>query len=458
MNDQLIHFFNPRSIAVIGATERPGSVGLGLCRNLLEEEGERQIFFINPSIPEILGRKTFAKIGDIAEPIDLAVIAVPCQHVVSVARESVEKKVRGVIVISSGFAEVGDEGAQRQQELQTLMKEAGIPLLGPNCLGFIAPSIKLNVSFSPATPRAGEMAFLSQSGALIDSVIDKSLAEWYGFSYLISYGNEADLDICDLLEFLRHDPQTKVIAIYLESIKDGRRFIEIASAVAREKPVVILKGGKTELGRQAAASHTASLAGVAEIYSAAFQKAGIFEVQSINELLYVSLALGFAAPCRNNIAIITNGGAAGVLTADCCSELEVRLAKINKHVLEILIKSPVMNPAFSRANPLDILGDALSARYLLALDALVTQKDIEGLIVIQTIQVMTEVEKNAQAIIQVAQKCQKPILCLILGGKMAEAGIRILSQNKIACFTEPKTAVLAMKALITRNKLTAGAI
>ncbi|MCX6791232.1 MAG: CoA-binding protein, partial [Candidatus Gribaldobacteria bacterium] len=312
--------------------------------------------------------------------------------------------------------------------------------------------LHLNASFSPDAPREGEMAFLSQSGALIDSIIDKSLAQWYGFSAMVSYGNEADLDISDLLEFFGQDDHTKVIAIYLESIKNGQKFIEVASRVSKQKPIVVLKGGQTVLGQQAAVSHTAALAGEAEVYSAAFEKAGIFEVETIDELLFVSLALGWSQPCSNDIAILTNGGAVGVLTADWCSRLGIYLTRIQTKTLNKLSKSAIINQSFSKSNPLDILGDALSDRYELAMEALLEQKDIAGLIVIQTIQVMTEIEKNALAIIAVSQKYQKPVLALTLGGLTASVGLKILSQHKIPCFSDSKTAVLAMKALTERKK------
>ncbi|MDD5146884.1 MAG: CoA-binding protein [Candidatus Pacebacteria bacterium] len=448
-------FFNPQSVAVIGANDRPGSVGLGVCRNLAAGESQRKIFFVNPNLPNVLGRETYTSILAIPQVIDLAVIAVPFQFVLDVARQCAQKKVKGVVVISSGFSEMGEEGEKRQEELKQILAQNQIPLLGPNCLGLIIPHLQLNVSFSPATPKEGDMAFLSQSGALIDSIIDKSLAEWYGFSALISYGNEADLDISDLLGALGDDPKTKVIAIYLESIKNGQKFIEIASKVTKKKPVVVLKGGQTDLGQRAAVSHTAALAGVAEIYSAAFEKAGIFEVETIEELLYVSLSLGWSQPCENDVAVLTNGGAAGVLTADWCSRLGINLPKLTVKTIDKLLKSPVINQSFSRSNPLDILGDALSDRYEVALNALLEQKDVHGLIVIQTIQVMTEIEKNSRVIISAAHRFQKPILSLILGGQAAGEGIKILSQNKISCFTEPKTAILALKALIVRNSLAA---
>jgi len=447
-------FFNPKSVALIGATDRPGSVGLGICKNLLEGKSRRKIFFVNPYKKIVLGKKTYLSVTSIKEKVDLAIVAVPAKIVPKIVRDCVKKRVEGVIVISSGFAEIGEEGVRRQKEIAEVLKKANIPLLGPNCLGILRPVSKLNASFSPATPKAGEVAFVSQSGALIDSVIDKALLEDYGFSALISYGNEADLGICDFLKFLKKDKKTKAIALYIEGLKNGREFIEIARDVGKEKPIVALKGGKTSLGQRAVTSHTASLAGSAEIYSAAFKKAKIFEVETVEELLNVSLVLAQQPFCGNNIGVVTNGGAAGVLLADWGQKFGIRLPELSQKTLRKLGKSPIMNPGFSRQNPLDILGDALSTRYKFALETILEQENIQGLIVIQTLQIMTEVEKNARVIIEAKKKWpKKPIICCFLGGKFTEAGVKILRRNSIPCLREPRQAALAMRALISRKNL-----
>jgi acetyltransferase len=447
-------FFNPKSVALIGATDRPGSVGLGICKNLLEGKSQRKIFFVNPYKKKVLGRKTYPKITSISQNIDLVIVAVPAPVVSKVVQDCVKKKVGGVIIISSGFAEIGKEGERRQKEIVEILKTAGVPLLGPNCLGVIRPSSKLNASFAPATPKPGSIAFLSQSGALIDSVIDKSLAENFGFSALISYGNEADLDICDFLKFLTKDKKTKAISLYIEAIKNGGEFLKIASQVSKEKPIVVLKGGKSTQGKKAVASHTASLAGNPEIYSAAFKKAGIFEVETVEDLFAITLTLAQVPPSKNGIGILTNGGAAGVLTADWCQKFGIELPNLSPSTLKTLEKSQVMNPAFSRQNPLDIVGDALSERYKVAAQVLLSQKNIYGLIFIQTLQIMTEVKKNAKVIVEAKKKYpQKPILALLLGGKFTKVGVEILRKNSIPCFTEPRQAALAMKALIWRKNL-----
>jgi len=329
--------------------------------------------------------------------------------------------------------------------------------LGPNCLGVIRPAVKLNASFGPATPKPGQVAFVSQSGALIDSVIDKALLEGYGFSNLISYGNGADLDICDFLKYLENDKETKAIALYVESIKNGREFLKVAREVSRKKPIVVLKGGKTVAGGKAASSHTAALAGSPEIYSAAFREAEIFEVETINDLLQISLTLAqdSGSGAGAGVGIITNGGAVGVLTADWCEKFGLKLPNLTKSTLKKLKNSKAMNPAFSAHNPLDIVGDALSDRYKIAIEAMLEQKNIQGVIVIQTLQIMTEVEKNAKIIIEEKKKFpEKPILPLFLGGKFTKPGVSILRKNSIPCFEEPRQAALAMKALIDREAVT----
>lgn len=457
---------DPNSVAVIGATDREGSVGLALCRNL--KEGERDLFFINPHRDEVLGQQAHDSIKGI-EPVDLVVIAVPAEAVLQVAKE-IPAETKAAIVISAGFGESGEEGEQRERQLKKILQEKDIRFLGPNCLGVISPATGLNASFAPATPQQGAVAFLSQSGALIDSVIDKSLAEGYGFSSLVSLGNQADVNVQNLLDYFKNDQQTKAIALYLEGISQaqksssssagagespptrprahGKEFIKKAQQVTEEKPVVVLKSGVTEQGKQAVSSHTGSLAGNAEIYEAAFRKAGIFQVHTIEQLLQTSLTLAKQPSCGNNIGIVTNGGACGVMAADWCGEYEVNLAELKEETINKLEQSEVMNPAFSKSNPLDIVGDADAERYRVAIESLMQQEDIEGLIVIQTLQAMTDSKKNAEVIVEAQKKWDKPILPCFIGGKMTKPGVDVLLQNEIPNFTEPKRAVLAMKALM----------
>ncbi len=449
----LENFFNPKSIAFVGATDRSGSVGLGICHNLLEGAKKRKIFFVNPNKEKVLGRKTYSSLVAIKGNIDLVIIAVPALIVPRIIEDCVEKKVGGVIIISAGFAEIGKEGVKRQQRLSQRLKEAHIPFFGPNCLGLIVPKNNLNASFAPTTPKDGRIALISQSGALIDSIIDISENEFYGFSKIISLGNEAGLNLNDFLKYLKNDEATKVIILYVEEINQGREFLRIAKSVVSKKPVIVLKAGKTKLGKKAVQSHTGSLAGSAEIYSAAFHQTGMIEVDTLEEMLDLAKALswqGRSSPGKNKgIAIVTNGGGCGILATDYCQKLGIKLTPLSVKVLKQLDQSKLMNPAYSRRNPLDIVGDALADRYQIAINTLLEQNNIQGLIILQTLQVMTEVRKNAKIIVVAHKKYpQKPIVCCFLGGRMSREGIEILEKNHIPNYPDILRAVKTIKYLI----------
>jgi len=441
--------FNPKSIALIGATDRKGSVGFSISKNLLSGENKRKIFFVNPKQRKVLKRKVYSKINSINQKIDLVIIAVPAKIVPQIAKECVKKKVGGAIIISAGFAETGKMGEKRQDTITQIFKKANIPFIGPNCLGIIRPSLKLNATFALATPSSGSVALVSQSGALIDSIIDRAELENYGFSSIVSFGNHADIDISDIINYLDKDKNTKAIALYIEGIQKGRKFIKIAKKVAKNTPIVVLKSGTSATGKKAVSSHTGSLAGNPQIYSAAFKKAGIFQVETIEELLSVSLGLSWAKSINNGIGIVTNGGGLGVIIADWCERLGVELPKLKKASIKKLENSEIMNFAFSRSNPLDIVGDALASRYKLAIEVMLSQKNINGLIVVQTPQMMTKSKENAKVIIEASKKWKnKAIIACFVGGKLTKPGIDLLEKHQIPNYSEPKQAVLTIKALI----------
>ena len=443
------NFFNPKTVALIGATDRPGSVGLSLCSNLLTGEQQRKVFFVNPSRQKVLSKKTYPSIKLIKEGIDLVVIAVPAKFVLGVIEESIEKKVGGVIIISSGFAETSKEGTILQRKVVEILKEAKIPLLGPNCLGIVRPEVGLNASFAFATPSKGGIAFISQSGALVGSIIDRSFLENYGFSTIISYGNGAGLNLCDFLEWLKEDKKTKVIGVYLEAIKDGKRFMRVAKEVAKKKTIIILKSGKTKVGQKTAMSHTAALSSSHSIYSAAFKQAGVLEVETITELFNNLKALSWQPKCKNGIAVVSNSGGCGVLLADYCEKYGVKLANLDKKLFEKINKSKGMDRDLNVSNPIDIFGDALSNRYEITLKYLLAQKNVHGVIITQTLQAMTTVEKNAKIIIALKKKWpNKPIITLFMGGKNIAKGVSILEKNQIPNYFDPEEAVLAIKVLI----------
>jgi len=422
------HIFNPKTIALIGATDRKNSVGRGLAKNL----SNKRVFFVNPNRNKVLGKKTYPKIGDIKTDIDLAVIAVPAKVVLSVVKQCAKKQVKAVIIISSGFAETGK--IKLQQQVQLICRLHNIDLIGPNCLGILRPP-DLNASFAPHTPKPGNIGLISQSGALLDSVIDRSVNENYGFSAIISYGNEAGLRLTEFLQFLNKDSKTKVIAIYLEGLKNGREFFEITKKI--RKPIVVLKGGKTNTARKAVSSHTGALSGQAKIYSTAFKQAGLIEVETIEELLDVSKALAWQPRCENNIGIISNGGGVAILTADYCEKLNIRLPKLRFKMPE----------KWSKNNPLDIIGDANTKDYGIAIRSMLKQKNINGLIILQTVQIMTDSFENAKIIVKAENK-NKPIITAFLGGKNIEKAVKLLEENRIPNYSDPLRAVKTIKSLI----------
>ncbi|MFH0797921.1 MAG: CoA-binding protein [Candidatus Woesearchaeota archaeon] len=450
--------FYPKSVAVIGASREPMAVGHGIVQNLInggvfQTEYNRpfkgKIFLINPNADEILGIKCNKTLADVKDDIDLAIIAVPSKFVASVVRDCVKKKVKGVIIISAGFAEIGSEGKKLQDEISNELKKANIPLIGPNCLGMIN-TFAVNASFAPAMPPQGSIAFVSQSGALADSVIDWAIAKNYGFSKIISVGNGANLDVSDFIEYLSDDKETKSIAMYIEALKDGRKFM--AAAKKCKKPIVVLKAGKTEAGRSAISSHTGSLAGSYKVYEAAFSQCGVKIAKNVEELFEQAQLLSMMPrDINNSVAIITNGGGCGVLAADRCKELGINLSKLSKETMDKLDKSGKMHPAYSKGNPLDLIGDALSERYEAALDAVLSQEDVGAAIVIQTLQTMTQPIENAKAIINAQKKYPgKPILAVFMGGTFTREGKHYLEVHNVPVYLYPEKAVEALSALIKK--------
>ena len=456
-------FFNPKSIAVIGASRKKNSAGQGILKSLLKggvfnsktnTPFKGKVFAVNPKANKILGLKCYKSIIDIKNNIDLAVIVVNAKIVPYVIEECVKKKVKGVIIISAGFGEFGEAGHKLQNKVIKIAKKGKIRIIGPNCLGLIRPSKSLNASFGPCMPYVGNVAFFSQSGALIDSVIDWSLERKYGFSAIVSMGNKADITISDLLLWAENDPKTKSIAIYLEGLKDGRNFMKIAKKVSFSKPIIVLKSGRTQTGMQAVSSHTGSLAGSYKIYKAAFKQSGVIVADNVDELFDMAETLANQPPCKkNNIAIITNGGGAGVLCADHCESIGINLSILKKDTISKLDKSGIMHPAYSRRNPLDIVGDALSNRYRVSINKTLEQNDIYGLIVSQTLQTMTESIKDAEAVIKARKTFpDKPIITSYMGGKFSKKAVQLLEDNKIPDFNIPYKSAKTMLALIQRGE------
>jgi acetyltransferase len=449
--EKMLH---PKSIALIGASRDVTSVGHGIAKSLLEGGVFRskycrpfpgKVFLINPNARSIMGKTCHGSILEVKESVDLAVIAVPAKIVPRVVAECARKKVPAAVVISAGFAEAGEEGRKLQEE--TVKAAGGTRVLGPNCLGVLRPSAGLNASFAPSMPPTGGIAFVFQSGALADSVVDRAIKEEYGFSALVGLGNTADLDAADMVEFLSRDKETKAIAIYLEGLRDGRKFMSAARAC--RKPIVLLKGGKTEEGVRAVASHTGTMAGSFEVFKYAMRQCGVVLADSLEELFDLAKAFAQQPRGENAVAIVTNGGGAGVLCADYCREYGINLVKLRQETLKKLEASGKMHPAYSRANPLDLVGDASSERYKIAVETLLAEDYVKALIVIQTLQTMTTPVENARIVVNAHKKhAEKPVVCAFMGGKFSENGMLFLEKNGIPDFNDPKRAAKAMAALV----------
>ncbi|NYZ74974.1 CoA-binding protein [Candidatus Micrarchaeota archaeon] len=458
MPTNLDEILAPKSIAVIGASRDPASVGQGVLKSLVlgcfMESGfckpfKGKVFPVNPKADEILGLKCYPSIKSIPEDVDLAVVCVPAPIVSAVAKECVEKKVKGIVVISAGFAELGAEGKARQDELLKTCRDAGIRLIGPNCLGFLRPPAEVNASFALSSPPAGGVAFITQSGAIADSVIDWAIRERYAFSAIISVGNAADLGIADFVEWAARDSATKVITLYVEGVSDGRRLMQAIRSASRTKPVVILKAGRTASGLEAVASHTGSMAGSFQVFSAAMKQAGAVVADSIEEMFDLAKALAEQPRLKQNaVAIITNGGGAGVLCADYCAQYGLNLVALKPETIAKLDASGKMHAAYSRRNPLDIVGDALADRYKAAVEILLDESYVYGLIVVQTLQTMTQSVADASLLIEAQKKHpEKPIVSVFMGGKFSAEAVSLLESNNVPDFNDPKKAAMAMAVL-----------
>ena len=448
----------PKSIAVVGASERKNSVGYGVLKGLVHgcvfesracTPYPGNVYAVNPHAQTILGKRCYPRLQDIPGEVECAVVAVPSAIVPQILKDAAAKKVKAAIVISAGFAELGERGKKLQQEVAAIAKKAGIRLLGPNVLGILVPPNNYNASFALTTPEPGRIAFISQSGALADSVVDWALEAKYGFSLIASLGNAADLNESDFLEYCLQDPHTKAIAMYLESVHDGPRFLKVASRAAKSKPIIVLKGGKGERGGRAVASHTGSLAGSYAVYEAALRQAGVFLADSVEDLFDLARALSEQPRTKGkNVAIVTNGGGVGVVTADYCEQMGLDVVPLKESTLKKLDASKLMHPASSRANPLDLVGDALPQRYEMAANTLLAEPYVDGLIVIQTLQTMTDSKKDAEVVVKAQQRFpEKPVVAVFMGGKYSAPGVAVLRKHNIPDYNDPLKAVKVMKVL-----------
>ncbi len=450
----LTEFFNPNSVAVIGASTDPKKLGYSVLENLIEGgyAAQGKIFPINLTATEILGVPAFPTVQDVPGPIDLAVIVIPYPYVPDALRTCGEKGIPAVIVISAGFREAGREGLERELELIEIAKQDGIRLIGPNCLGVIDTYTPLNASFSAGTPPKGPMAFMSQSGALGTAVLDISLAGRLGLSKFVSLGNKADVDEIDLLNAWRDDPHTQVIMIYSEGMANGQEFIKTARQVTAKKPVVAIKSGVTQSGSRAVSSHTGSLAGSEQAYHAAFHQAGVLRAESMQSLFDIALVLGYQPLLQGDrIAIITNAGGPGILATDALERSGLSMARFENETISSL--GQFLPDAASAANPVDVLGDARADRYQFALEIVVADPNVDGLLVVLTPQAMTEIDATAEAVGRFSKSIDKPIITSFMGEAQVESGIDLLGTFGVPNYPFPERAALAFKAMSDYQKV-----
>jgi acetyltransferase len=434
--------FAPRSVAVVGATERVGSVGRTIVENLINGPFPGPIYPVNLKSPTILGLKAYPSLSDIPNPVDLIVVVTPAPTVPAIIREGVDIGARGAIVISAGFREVGPEGAELERQVLEEARRGNMRIIGPNCLGLMNPARGLNATFASTIARPGNVAFISQSGALCTSVLDWSLQENVGFSAFVSIGTMLDVGWGDLIDYLGNDPNTRSIVLYMESIGDARTFISAAREVALNKPIIIIKAGRTAQAAQAAASHTGALTGSDEVLDAAFQRCGVLRVNSIGELFDMAEILAKQPrPAGPRLTILTNAGGPGVLATDALINAGGQLAELAPETIEKL--NEFLPTHWSHGNPVDILGDADANRYLEAIKVVAQDPNSDGVLITLTPQAMSEPTQVAEQIRQYGKWGNKPILASWMGGAEVAAGVNLLNQARIPSFTFPDTAAEA---------------
>ncbi len=435
--------FNPQNVAIIGASDVEGSVGYAIVKNFTQMGYTGKVYFVNIRKPEILGVKTYPTVDQVPEPVDLAIIATPAKTVPDVMEECGKGKVKGAIIVSAGFKETGPAGKALEEKTLEIAKKYGIRIIGPNCIGIIRPRNNLNATFLDKMPKAGNVAFLSQSGALGSAILDWALHENIGFSNFVSVGSMIDVDFGDLIDYFGSDPKTKSILMYVEGITEARKFMSAARHFARTKPIIVVKSGKFSESAKAAASHTGSLSGEDGIYDAAFKRAGIVRVNEIADLFNAAEVLGTQPlPKGPRLAIITNAGGPGVMATDALIAQGGKLAKLSQKTMDSL--NAVLPPFWSHGNPIDVLGDAKSERYKAAVEACLNDENIDGILIVFTQQAVSEsveISKNIVELVRNKTFQNKTILTSFMGYGAVQEANSILNANNIPTYSTPEQAV-----------------
>jgi acetyltransferase len=441
--------FNPQSVAIVGASDAEGSVGYAIVKNFTRLGYAGKVYLINIRKSEILGTKTYPSVTAIPETVDLAIIATPAKTVPDVIEDCGKAGIKGAIIVSAGFKETGPAGKALEQKILENARKHNIRIVGPNCIGIIRPRINLNATFLDKVPKAGNIAFLSQSGALGSAILDWAIHENIGFSNFVSVGSMIDVDFGDLIDYLGTDPKTKSILMYVEGITEARKFMSAARHFARTKPIIVVKSGKFSESAKAAASHTGSLSGEDAIYDAAFKRAGVVRVEEIADLFNAAEVLGTQPlPKGPNLAIITNAGGPGVMTTDALIARNGKLAKLSKKTIDSL--NAVLPTFWSHGNPIDVLGDAKADRYRAAVEACLNDENVDGILIIFTQQAVSEAVEISKGIVELVRGKvyhNKTIVTSFMGYGAVQEANNILNANNIPTYLTPEQAVKTYMAM-----------
>jgi acetyltransferase len=447
-------FFCPKSVAIIGAKEQEGSVGRTLLANMMASF-KGKIYPVNPKYPKVLGMTAYPKIQEVPDSVDLAIIVTPAALIPELIDDCAAAHVKAVIIISAGFKETGEKGLKLEEEVLKRAKAGGIRVIGPNCLGLMNPSVGLNATFAASMALEGQLAFISQSGALCTAVLDWSLKEHVGFSAFVSIGSMADIQWADLIDYFANDPKTHSILIYMETVGDARTFLSAARSATFSKPIILIKPGRTEAAAKAAASHTGSLAGADDVFDAAIRRGGVLRVNEIDDLFNMADVLGKQpVPKGPRLAIVTNAGGPAVLATDATMIYGAEMAELQAATMEKL--NTFLPDAWSHNNPVDILGDAGADRYAKAVEEVSKDSQVDGILIILTPQDMTDSTATAEALKTAKERFQKPVLASWMGASFVEKGIEILNRAKIPTFSYPDSAAKTFALMwmqSDRNKL-----
>jgi len=451
--DELQALFQPDSIAVIGASKNQTKIGYSIMANIRDSGYPGSIYPLNPREEEILGYRCYPSLRELGKAVDVAVISVPADGSLNVARDCGAAGVKFLVVVSSGFKEIGKVGLRREKELLQICAQYQMRLVGPNVVGIVDTGTPLNASFAPALPRKGKIAFISQSGAMLLSIFDWSRSMGLGFSRFVSMGNKADLNEVDFIWSAALDPNTKVILCYIEDVADGKRFLAVVQAASKLKPVIILKSGTSTAGARAAASHTGALAGSNLAYETAFRQSGVIRAESMSDLF--DLAISFVnqpIPTGNQVSIVTNSGGPGIMATDSVERNGLRMSRFQTETITKLRES--LPAEANLYNPVDVLGDARTERYSDALEAVLADENTDSAIVLLSPAAVTEPVETAEAIVEIQRRFhKKPVFAVYMGGEGLAEGCRILTAAGIPCFTFPEPALKAISGMVRFSTL-----